>query len=94
MQLPDSRFFFNFVAFLPTHLKCHMSVNFSGVEFLGPHPSLKKKKEKEIFVVVFTSSIKRPSRSRALTAKMCSKKFAARAKLLCPWPLHLPVGRK
>ena len=32
-----------------------------------------KKKEKEIVVVVFTASIKRSRRSRAMTAKMCSK---------------------
>ena len=53
-----------------------------------------KKKEKEIVVVVFTASIKRSRRSRAMTAKMCTKKCAARAKLLCPWPSHLPVGCK
>ena len=53
-----------------------------------------KKKEKEIVVVVFTASIKRSRRSRAMTAKMCTKECAARANLLCTWPSHLPVGCK
>ena len=60
---------------------------------LGSAPKFKKK-EKEIVVVVFTSSIKRSRRSRAMTAKMCTKECAARAKLLCTWPSHLPVGCK
>lgn len=60
---------------------------------LGSAPKFKKK-EKEIVVVVFTSSIKRSRRSRAMTEKMCTKECAARAKLLCTWPSHLPVGCK
>ena len=60
---------------------------------LGSAPKFKKK-EKEIVVVVFTSSIKRSRRCRAMTAKMCTKECAARAKLLCTWPSHLPVGCK
>ena len=60
---------------------------------LGSAPKFKKK-EKEIVVVVFTSSIKRSRRSRAMTAKMGTKECAARAKLLCTWPSHLPVGCK
>ena len=60
---------------------------------LGSAPKFKKK-EKEIVVVVFTSSIKCSRRSRAMRAKMCTKECAARAKLLCTWPSHLPVGCK
>ena len=62
------------------HLICHVLSKFSGFNPKGPYPTLEK--EKETVCVVFTYSVKRARenrtevscRSRATTAKKCTKK--------------------
>ena len=65
-----------------------MLAKISGLNPKGPYLSLEK--EKEIFCVVLTYSIKRAReiscRSRATTAKKCTKKRDPRAKLFF-WPI-------
>ena len=74
------------IAIIPTHLLCQMWADPTGVEFLGTISKFKKKNKilsLPISVLLKTRNWAFSRSSRAKTAKKCTKKCTARAKLLC-----------
>ena len=72
-----SRFFPNFVTNIPTHLKCHMWVNFPETEFLGTKPKIKRSRERNLsssaYLLNKTSHKEISLFSRTGKAKKCTK---------------------
>ena len=71
----------NFVAFIPIRWKCLMWVNFPGVDFLGTAFKFEKRKKISsslVYVSYRTWNYVFSRRSRAVTAKKCTKKRDAR----------------